>query len=145
MSGGGCAGAMAMADERRRRRFSPLIGALVLLGNCSHRSVSDEELNVAPTDYRADILGAMRVYLNDPTGIRDGAISPLMLKSVNNANRYIVCVRYNAKKNAKEYAGVKEIAAVYVAGHFDHFVDKVSEPCGGATYAPFPELAKLSR
>jgi len=133
------------AADGMRRFFSLLVGVTLLLAGCSHRSVSDEEINVVPTDYKADILGAMRVYLSDPIGVRDGAISQPMLKSVNNTSRYIVCVRYNAKKSAKDYAGVKEVAGVFLAGHFDHFVDKASEQCGEANYAPFPELAKLSR
>ena len=57
----------------------------------------------------------------------------------------MVCVRFNGKKAGNEYAGVREIAAVFVAGRFDRFVDQAKEQCAGAVYAPFPELEKLSR
>ena len=124
------------------------LGAVVL-GACSHNAPStaeaDTELNAPPTDYKREILAAMRAYLNDPTGIRDAEIAQPALKTVGSLQRYVVCLRFNAKKRGNEYAGVKEIAAVFMVGRFDHFVDKAQEPCAGASYAPFPELKKLSR
>jgi hypothetical protein len=149
MRSGGGEGAIAMrADGARWRLWSTVVGVMLLVGACAHHRAddgSDEEINAFPTNYKPDILGAMHVYLSDPTGIRDSAISQPMLKSVGNANRYVVCLRFNAKKSRKDYAGVKELAAVFLAGHFDHFVETASEQCAGASYAPFPELEKLSR
>jgi hypothetical protein len=126
-----------------------VVGALAL-GACSHDSpstaaIENPELNAPPTDYKREILAAMHAYLNDPTGIRDAGIGQPAVKTVNNLQRYIVCVRFNAKKRGNEYAGVKEIAAVFMVGRFDHFVDKAKEQCADASYTPFPELAKLSR
>lgn len=126
-----------------------VLGALVL-GACSHHAASsdpaaDAEINTPPTDYKRDILGAMHAYLNDPTGIRDAEIAQPAIKSVGGLQRYVVCLRFNAKKRGNEYAGVKEIAAVFMVGRFDRFVDKAQEPCAGAAYTPFPELQKLSR
>ncbi len=40
---------------------------------------------------------------------------------------------------------MKDSAAVFIAGRFDHFVEQAAEPCAGATYTPFPELEKLTR
>jgi hypothetical protein len=143
-----------------------------MLGACSHdrppsadAAGSDDPVNVPPANYKSDILGAMHAYLNDPTGIRDAGIGEPALKSVGNATRYVVCVRFNARKRGKDYAGPKELAAVFVAGRFDRFEasrgaarepapeasvqaplrEPPREPCTGATYAPFPELEKLSR
>jgi hypothetical protein len=120
------------------------------LGACAHNSSGDAsaanaEYNVPPTNYRSEIIGAMHAYLNDPTGIRDAAIAEPALRTINNSTRYIVCVRLNAKKRGGGYAGEKEMAAVFMAGRFDRFVDKAQEACAGATYTPFPELQKLSR
>jgi hypothetical protein len=105
---------------------------------------TDEELNVPPANYKTDILGAMHAYLIDPTGIRDSAISTPAVKPVGNSQRYIVCLRFNAKRG-NSYAGVKEVAAVFVYGRFDRFVDTAHEACADAAYAPFPELGKLTR
>jgi hypothetical protein len=127
-----------------------MLGASLVLGACSHHApaadaADDSDINTPPTNYKQDILGAMHAYLNDPTGIRDAEIAQPALKDVGGLHRYVVCVRYNAKKRGNDYAGVKEIAAVFMVGRFDRFVDKAKEPCAGAAYAPFPELQKLSR
>jgi len=128
------------------RRISLLLVLTFALGGCGHNvaSDSDNEINVYPANYKSDILAAMHAYLNDPTGIRDAAISEPALKSSGNISRYIACVRFTPKKNAKEYAGPKEIAAVFLAGRFDRFIDTPKDECAGATYVGFPELQKLS-
>jgi len=92
----------------------------------------------------------MRAYLKDPSGIDNAAISEPALKpaSMSMPERYVVCLRFNAKQSATVYAGLKEVAAVFLAGRFDHFVDTPKdeqELCAGATFAPFPELEKLPR
>jgi hypothetical protein len=55
----------------------------------------------------------------------------------------VACLKFNPKKNASEYAGVKEVAAVFLAGRFDQFVETAKDQCAGVTYVPFPELQKL--
>ena len=133
------------------RRASLLVGVTLLLGACGHHygfdvdsAGGDEDgVNAYPKNYKSDILAAMHAYLNDPTDIHDAAISDPALKSAGNSTRYVVCLKFNAKKNASEYAGVKEIAAVFLAGRFDQFVEAVKDQCAGVSYLPFPELQKL--
>jgi hypothetical protein len=163
-----------MHTSARWKIAMSILGLAALLG-CSHgqglslatNSAGDDELNVRPANYRPDIVNAMHAYLNDPTGIRDAGISDPALKPVGGTNRYVVCVRFNAKKphpdrnngDRNDYAGVKEVAAVFLAGRFDRFVemphekpndashgtDPARHPCADATYAAFPELERLSR
>ncbi len=127
------------------------LGLGVGLAACAHHNgapdpaAANSEFNTPPTDYRREIVAAMHAYLNDPTGIRDAEISEPALRSINNMTRYIVCLRFNAKKRGGGYAGVKDIAAVFMASRFDHFVEKPQEACAGVAYTPFPELQKLSR
>jgi hypothetical protein len=138
-----------------QRVFSLFVGLLFVagagaLGGCSHSSPSAEtaensEINTPPTDYKREILAAMHAYLNDPTSIRDAEITPPALKTVGGYPHYVVCLRFNARKRGTDYAGVKEIAAVFLVGRFDHFLDKAQEQCAGASFAPFPELQKLAR
>ena len=91
----------------------------------------------------------MHSYLNDPTGIRGAAIAQPALKTTANATttgsreRYVVCLQFNPKKNASEYAATKEIAAVFMGGRLDRFVDMPKEECTGVAYAAFPELQRL--
>lgn len=120
---------------------------MVVLAACAepHRTADDSEINVYPANYKSEILAAMHAYLNDPTGIREPALSEPAVKSINNSNRFLVCVRFNGKRRGSEYAGVKEIGALFIAGRFDRFVESVHEQCAGVAYAPFPELGKLTR
>ena len=121
------------------------------LGACGHQYQPDAGgdgtgANQYPANYKSEILAAMHAYLNDPTGVRDAALTEPALKPVGNgtATRYVVCFKFNAKKNASDYAGIKEMAAVFLAGRFDQFVEIPRDLCAGATYGPFPELQKLS-
>jgi hypothetical protein len=165
-----------MHDGTRWRLAALILGLTLVLGGCSHglgfgnaAAADDPDINVYPANYKPDLLGAMHAYLNDPTGIRDAGISDPALKAVGGLQRYVVCLRFNAKKHGSDYAGAKEIAAVFVAGRFDRFVEKAhtehaehaeraehaehaehgeqggAEQCAGLAYAPFPELEKLSR
>jgi hypothetical protein len=138
-------------------RLGLLAAIPFILGACAHNHEqpsgaygSQEEINSYPANYKADIAAAMHAYLNDPTGIRDASISEPFLKPASSSmpERYIACLRFNAKKTTTVYAGTKEMAAVFLAGRFDQFVDtpKEEQPlCATATYAPFPELEKLAR
>jgi hypothetical protein len=130
------------------RRATLVLGVALLLGACGHHSPAahsddDSGINAFPTNYKTDILGAMHVYLNDPTGIRNAAIAAPALKEIGGETRYVVCVQFNPKKNDTDYAGIKEVAAVFLAGRFDHFVEAPKDQCAGVTYTPFPELQKL--
>ena len=106
--------------------------------------------NVAPIDYKGDLLAYMRTYLNDPRNVRSALISPPERKTVlrNPGERYVVCVQYNARKSDGGYAGLKTGAAVYVGGKLDRFLDTprdVDDACKDVAYAPFPELERLQR
>ena len=137
MNGGGC-----------RRHVGLIIIALALSACAGGQHKTDEEgINAYPNNYKTDILAAMRVYLGDPTAIRDASISEPVLKpaSLTMPSRYMLCLRFNPKKTATVYEGMREVAAVFVAGRFDQFIETPKELCAGVTYAPFPELEMLSR
>ena len=136
------------------RRAGLLAGVALLLGACAGHSLSDGGsggdggIHAFPDNYKADILAAMHAYVNDPTGIRDASISAPAIKDVpGSGSRYIVCLRFNAKQSNGAYAGEQQIAAMFLAGRFDDFLDPMTShaPCAGAAYAPFPELERLKR
>jgi hypothetical protein len=135
-----------------RRHVGLIIVALALSACAGGHQRTDEAgggegVNAYPTNYKTDILAAMHAYLNDPTAIRDASISEPELKSatLTMPSRYMLCLRFNPKKTATVYDGMREVAAVFVAGRFDQFIETPKDICAGATYAPFPELEKLSR
>ena len=107
-----------------------------------------EAQNIMPQGYKRDLLAYMRTYLNDPSHIRDAAVSQPQLKQIGPGERYVVCVRYNERKSDGKYAGVKDGLATFVSGKLDRFFDTprdVREFCKDAAYAPFPELQTLTR
>jgi hypothetical protein len=68
-----------------------------------------------------------------------------MLKPVGNSTRYVVCLRFNGKQDNGMYAGDKLIAAEFLAGRFNDFLDVTAARalCAGVTLEPFPELEQL--
>jgi len=132
------------------------LGFLLALGGCttdlgptpSDLKAQWEAQNVYPQTFKADLLAFLRTYLNDPTGVRSASVAQPALKDFGPGQRYIVCLRYNARDNTGAYTGMKAGAAVYVSAKLDNFVDQpkaVKELCKDAVYGPFPELEKLTR
>jgi hypothetical protein len=101
--------------------------------------------NIFPSSYRADMLSFLQVWLIDPTGIREAGVIPPTLKPFDTQDRYVVCVRYDARDGDRKYLGVTEKAAIYFGAKINQFVDATPALCGGTPYQPFPELAALKR
>ena len=98
-----------------------------------------------PANYRPELLAFLRTYLNDPRGVREASIAQPAQKTVGGRLRYVACVRFNARGTDGSYAGVKQRGAMYIDGRFDRMIEDAAELCEGATYAPFPEMEKLTR
>ena len=131
------------------------LGAAVLGGCASDIGPSPAELkaqweaqNVYPQAYKGDLLAFMRTYLNDPTHVRGAVLSQPALKEIGPGQRYVACLRYNARDMEGKYMGLKDGAAVYVSAKLDRFIDTpraVKDICKDAAYMPFPELEVLTR
>jgi hypothetical protein len=97
-----------------------------------------------PASYKSDILAILRIYLRDPTGIRNASVSdPLALAG--RRNRQIVCLRFDARTSEGGYFGLKEHVAIFAAGRLDRMIEAPPEQCAAARYQPFPEAERLSR
>src|SRR5436305_14416280 len=102
-----------------------LIGLLLLAGCSGERQFSGVEtqggagVNVFPEKYREEILAYQRSFLNDPTGIRTAGISQPALRKVGSVERYVACVRFNAKRPGGGYVGEREHLAILLAGKLD--------------------------
>jgi hypothetical protein len=131
------------------------LAAVLVVGGCATEvgptpaelKAQWEAQNVFPQNYKADLMAYMRTYLNDPTHVRGAAVSQPQLRTVGPGERYVACVRYEARVDGK-YAGSKDGAATYVSGKLDRYLDapiEVRELCKDAAYAPFPELETLTR
>ena len=145
--------------RRARMRALALLMAgsvAVALGGCATETgPSASELkarwdaeNVYPQGYRQDLLAFLRTYLNDPSHVRSASVSQPQLKYIGSGDRYVACVRYNARNSDGKYVGSKDGAAIYVAGRLDRFIDTskdVRELCKEVAFLPFPELERLTR
>ena len=145
--------------RRARMRALALLMAVsvaVALGGCATETgPSASELkarwdaeNVYPQGYRQDLLAFLRTYLNDPSHVRSASVSQPQLKYIGPGDRYVACVRYNARNSDGKYVGSKDGAAIYVAGRLDRFIDTskdVRELCKEVAFLPFPELERLTR
>ena len=98
-----------------------------------------------PVNYRAELLSFMRTYLNDPTGVRQAAISEPVQRYMGGTRRYYLCVRYDARDSSGRYTGVSDRAALYLDGRFDRLIEKAQDFCPATAYAAFPELERLTR
>jgi len=129
-----------------------LVLALAACGKTLDELSSDQRraawtaANVYPADYRTELVAYLRTYLNDPTGIREAAISEPALKPVGAGDRYVVCVRFNPKRGGGGgYAGLKDHLVIYAGGKLDRYLEAAGESCKDAVYAAFPELERLTR
>ena len=136
-----------MMRNGRLRVEGVLLAAALALSACAGGRPKEDAgaANPRPENYRSDILAMLHVYLRDPTQIRDAAASEPRLQAIGQRNRYVVCLRFNAKKSSGEYAGAKQYLAIFVAGRLDQMVEAKPEECVAAEYQPFPEAEKLSR
>ncbi len=127
----------------RARTLIVTLAAAGLLAGCSSDKAELVDPNVAPVNYKKEILDTLTKTLTDPTNVRDAYISPLALVAIGNDKRYALCVRYNARDGAKRYMGSTDRIAYFYAGHLNQLVEATPEQCGKAAYQPFPELEKL--
>jgi hypothetical protein len=146
--------------------FLLLIG--VALGGCGGASgylsqaqrQAEEAKNILPENYKSDLVAFMRTYLNNPEDVRGAALSQPQKIELGAIDRYVLCLRYNAKDSAGKYAGSKDNLAVFVSGKFDRLIDlgrtgaspnaadrnkALRDFCAAAAYQAFPELERLRR
>jgi hypothetical protein len=132
------------------RKFlkAAILCAALGAGGCSgvHNQARERaEPNVAPASYKSDIQAFLRTYLNDPTNIRGAFVSEPALMQIGGVERYVSCLKYNARKASGDYEGSKERLVLFLAGRLDTMLPAKSDQCAKAVYQPFPEIERLSR
>src|SRR5687768_6695831 len=106
----------------RMRNCIALVLAAAIAGCTGQRTPF--EANTAPTNYKSDILAFLRTYLNDPTNVREAGVTQPALQRVIREERYVACVRFNARGSDGRYAGLINTAAVFnPSGRLDRFID----------------------
>lgn len=131
-------------------RLVPLLLALLVAGCGGGTALSEDptsspENNPLPANYKAEILAYLQTYLNVPTGVRNASIAEPVFTTIGGRKRYVVCLRYDAKRDDGQYGGLKDRVAVFYVGRFNEYLENGRETCANAQYQPFPELEHLSR
>jgi hypothetical protein len=122
-----------------------LLVLLLPLAACAGGSGEEMYFSRSRTGADTELLAFMRTYLNDPTNIRQAAISEPVQRYVGGTRRYFVCVRYDARDSSGRYTGVSDRAAFYLDGRFDRLIERSGDFCPAPSYAAFPELERLTR
>jgi hypothetical protein len=120
-----------------------VLAAAASLAACSNNKEVTVDPNLAPTDYRREILITLQKSLDLPTNVREAAISDPVLRSTGQDQRYSVCVRENSRDSSGQYRGVKEHIGWFYGGRLNQLIDATPGQCAGAAYRPWPELEKL--
>lgn len=128
------------------RAWLVAVAALALAGCSSwskEKPAPDE--NAYPANFKSAIVATVTSAKTfDPTNIREASIADPELKEVaGSATRYVVCVRFNPRNDARQYTGLADYVAYFYAGDVTQLVKATGGQCAGAAYKPFPELEKI--
>lgn len=122
--------------------FCIAVSATVIAA-CSSDPKDEQDPNIVPTLYKQELLDTLQRSFPYPARVRDAFITDPALTPVGKDQRYVVCVRYNARDTETHYAGSKDKIGYFYGGHLNQLVEATPEQCGKAAYKPFPELEKL--
>jgi len=133
------------------RRLVLLLFALAVGGCAAVDGPSPETVQAArlyPANYKAELIAYLRNFLNDPTNVRNAYVSEPVLTKIQGEERYVNCVRFNARSGSG-YRGNRDHMARYFGGKLEYFLELRPEAsddrCRNANYQPFPELEQISR
>jgi hypothetical protein len=98
-----------------------------------------------PENYRAELLAFMHTYLNEPVGVRNAMLADPAQRTIGGRERYVACLRYSDRQSDGTYREQRERAVLFINGRLDRVLPNSPEVCAGASYAPFPDLEKMSR
>ena len=131
--------------SRNAIRACLLSGLTLALAACSSdaKKNAEPEPNILPTNYKQEVIDALTSTLDDPTNVREAAISEPELRTAGHDQRYTICVRYNARDVSRQYVGSRARIGYFFGGHLNQLVEATPGQCDRAAYKPFPELEKL--
>jgi len=131
----------------RSSLFALPLAALVCACAREQPAVVTTDPNTPPVNYKADILAYLRTYLNNPAGVRGAFIGEPELRAIpgSTAQRYMVCLRFNAKDSTGKYEGSRDRLVAFLSGRLDTLVPARKDQCEKTNWQPFPELEKLTR
>lgn len=145
---------MAFHDETNLRTFTraAVLSLAIALAGCGGSGGSltfTDDRGVArqpfPSNHRVELEAFFRSYLTNPVGVREAALAEPVERTVGGRLRYVSCVRYTLPNADGSPGPARERAVVHVDARVDRVLEDSSEACAGVSYAPFPELEKMTR
>jgi hypothetical protein len=106
-------------------------------GGAKKQDAALADPNAYPVSYGTQIAQFLRQSLTARADYRGALISQPALKTVGDAQRYVVCVQFNASSQ------INNKVAIYYGGTMSQFIDSTPEQCGDAVYQPFKELESM--
>src|SRR4029079_6668264 len=117
--------------------------AAALLACSAGKNEPEENPNIFPADYKNEILNTLTSALDNPTNVRDAYIGEPTLRAADKDERYIICMKFDARDAANRYTGSKDRIGYFYGGHLNQLVEATNGQCRNAVYKPFPELEHL--
>ena len=98
-----------------RTRWLAVMAALGTVAGCAEGPSAGvlQTARVFPANYRAELVAYLRNFLNDPTGVRNAYLSEPALMRLQGEERYVSCVRFDAKNSYGGYRGSRDHLATY--------------------------------
>ena len=129
----------------RKRALGTLTVAAIALGACSSMAGKSPgpDPNTFPSDWQNEIINTLTGKLDDPNGIRQASVTNPALKQAGTEQRYVVCMRFDARDINGQYTGLQERIAYFYGGHLNQMVKADAGQCAGAPYRPWPELERF--
>jgi hypothetical protein len=126
-----------------------LVLAVALAGCAGAEPPSPEAIQAVhtfPANYKGELLAYLQTFVNNPTGVRNAYVSEPTLTRIQGIERYVNCVRFDAKTASGRYRGSRDHLASYLGGKLEQFIElrQGAEQCRSADYQPFPELEHLA-
>ncbi len=138
----------------RHRASVAVLGAIIaamVLSGCQTTATdpaaaAESDPQKLPSDYRQQVIEAIKATFKDPYSLRDVTISgPVPWRtSLSNLPTVAVCMMANGKNTYGGYTGRQPTAFMFRNGRVIT-TDSPYAPdvCQGVTYGPFPEIAQL--
>ncbi len=127
---------------RNPARLILLAAAALLLAGCLDDKPDQVVVNVAPKDYKTEIVGSLKKGVfekNDTIRVSNAFLSDPVLQPVGKQQLYVACVRYTAHGVYGDVGNAVRVG-YFFNGHLNQLVPDSQDQCRAAAYKPFPEL-----
>ena len=96
-----------------------------------------------PDKYRTELADFLRLYLTNPTKVKDAFVGQPVLKPVNGNPQYITCVRYTARDTSNQYTAPETKLVIFLGGRVNQLLPDDPAMCTGLAYQRFPEIENM--